>query len=71
MSKKEYLNTRELAEATGISASTWNKRRLTGDSPPHLKIGASVRYDLATVRAWMAARERRSTSENKSAPAAA
>jgi hypothetical protein len=65
LSEKEYVNTRELAEITGVSASTWNKRRLTGDTPPYLKVGASVRYHLPTAKVWMAARERRSTSQMK------
>jgi predicted DNA-binding transcriptional regulator AlpA len=60
----EYVDTRKLAEITGISASTWNKRRLTGDTPPFTKIGKSVRYHVATVKAWMAERERHSTSES-------
>jgi len=59
-----------LAAITGISASTWNKRRLTGDSPPFTKVGKSVRYHLPTVREWLAARQRRSTSESTATAAA-
>ncbi len=62
MPPKEYVNVRELAEVTGVSASTWNKRRLTGDTPPFVKVGASVRYNLATAKDWIAARQRTSTS---------
>ncbi|WP_404289297.1 helix-turn-helix transcriptional regulator [Microvirga sp. RSM25] len=64
MDHHEYVDTRKLAEITGISASTWNKRRLTGDTPPFTKIGKSVRYHIPTVRAWMNERVRRSTSES-------
>ncbi len=60
----EYVDVRTLAAITGISASTWNKRRLTGDTPPFAKVGRTVRYHLPTVREWMAARQRRSTSES-------
>ncbi len=67
MDKDEYVDVRRLAEITGISASTWNKRRLTGDSPPHLKIGKSVRYYLPAVKEWLEARERRSTSQSTAA----
>ena len=67
MLPKEYVNTRELAEITGVSASTWNKRRLTDDTPPFIKVGASVRYHLPTITAWMAAHQRRSASELKGA----
>ncbi len=63
MTTNEYVDTRRLAEITGISASTWNKRRLTGDTPPFSKIGKSVRYHVPTVKEWMTERARRSTSE--------
>jgi predicted DNA-binding transcriptional regulator AlpA len=69
MSPNEYVDTRKLAEITGISASTWNKRRLTGDTPPFTKIGKSVRYHVPTVRAWLANLQRRSTSDSAAAAA--
>lgn len=59
----EYVDTKGLEALTGISASTWRKRRLTGDTPPFLKVGKSVRYHIPTVREWMARRQRCSTSE--------
>jgi hypothetical protein len=59
----EYVDTNTLATITGVSASTWNKRRLTGDTPPFIKVGRSVRYHLPTARAWMTDRQRRSTSD--------
>jgi predicted DNA-binding transcriptional regulator AlpA len=64
MDHHEYVDTRKLAEITGISASTWNKRRLTGDTPPFTKIGKSVRYHIPSVKAWMNERVRCSTSES-------
>jgi len=63
MSPNEYVSTRGLAEITGISESTWNKRRVTGDTPPFTKIGKAVRYHVPSVKEWMAGRERRSTAE--------
>jgi predicted DNA-binding transcriptional regulator AlpA len=69
MSPNEYVNVRALAEITGISVSTWNKRRLTGDTPPFTKVGRSVRYHVPTVKQWLAAHQRRSTSD--AAPEAA
>jgi predicted DNA-binding transcriptional regulator AlpA len=59
----EYVDTKGLQALTGISSSTWNKRRLTGDTPPFIKVGKSVVYHVPTVREWLAARSRRSTSE--------
>jgi predicted DNA-binding transcriptional regulator AlpA len=64
MSPNEYVTVKGLAAITGISASTWNKRRLTGDTPPFTKVGKSVRYHVPTIREWLAARQRRSTSES-------
>lgn len=67
MLPNEYVDTRGLAKITGISVSTWNKRRLTGDTPPYTKIGKSVRYHVATVKTWMEEHQRRSTSETNAA----
>ena len=59
----EYVDADGLAALTGISKSTWAKRRLSGDTPPFIKIGRSVRYHLPTVIAWMSRHTRRSTSD--------
>jgi len=58
----EYITVEELALVTGVSASTWNKRRLTGDSPPFFKIGRSVRYKRDDVEEWLGLRSMTSTS---------
>jgi predicted DNA-binding transcriptional regulator AlpA len=63
MKDPEYVDVRTLAAMTGISISTWNKRRLSGETPPYTKVGKSVRYHLPTVQLWLAARQRRSTSD--------
>ena len=63
MSGVEYVDVKGLAALTGVSVSSWNKRRLTGDTPPFCKVGRSVRYHVPTVKTWMAEREHRSTSE--------
>ena len=57
------INTSQLALRTGIAASTWNKRRLTGDSPPHVKIGRRVLYRWTDVEAWLESKLRHSTSD--------
>lgn len=45
-----------LAERLGLSVSTVERLRLKGskDIPPHLTIGKSIRYDIATVEKWLA-----------------
>jgi predicted DNA-binding transcriptional regulator AlpA len=58
------LTTIEAANRCGVSASFLHKSRIRGDGPPFLKIGRrTVRYDVAKLDAWLAAHERRSTSE--------
>jgi len=61
--ENEYVDTQGLEELTKISASTWAKRRLSGDTPPFIKVGRSVLYHVPTAKAWLARRTRRSTSD--------
>ena len=63
MDTHTYLNTDQLAELTGVAASTWRKRRVTGDTPKFLKIGARCVYRLSDVEAWLAERERVATCQ--------
>ena len=60
----ELITTAELERRTGIDASTWAKRRLSGDTPQYLKIGRSVRYRWSDVEEWLTRRARTSTSES-------
>ena len=59
----QYIDTERLAALTGIAASTWSKRRLTGDSPPFRKVGRRVLYHWADVEAWLDGCVRQSTSD--------
>lgn len=59
----EYLNTHQLAERTGIAASTWTKRRTSGDGPRYIKAGRRVFYRWPDVEAWFAKQVRTSTSD--------
>jgi predicted DNA-binding transcriptional regulator AlpA len=63
ISEAEYINTADLEALTGVSRSTWAKRRLRGDTPPYIKLGRSVRYHLPTAKDWLAGRVRHSTSD--------
>lgn len=65
MSKRapDFLTTQHLAERTGIAASTWSKRRVTGDGPPYIKAGRRVLYRWRDVEAWFATQARTSTSD--------
>ena len=66
-----YLDTSGASALTGISESTLEKQRLTGGGIPFIKAGRLVKYSVADIHAWMAARRRCSTSEKLSVAAAA
>jgi predicted DNA-binding transcriptional regulator AlpA len=54
----------DLERLTKKARSTWQKKRLTGDGPPFVKIGRSVRYPSSLVKAWLLAHPRlQSTSD--------
>ena len=57
------LNVREAAVRLKLSVSSLNKRRITGDTPPFLKFGRSVRYRRSDLDLWTAKHVRHSTSE--------
>jgi len=61
----QIIDTAELARRTATGETTWAKRRMLGHphSPPHLKLGRSVRYRWSDVEAWLETRQRQSTSE--------
>lgn len=64
---KRYLRTKQASEYTGIPCSTLAKRRLRGDDPEYIKIGAAVFYDIEVLDRLMASRRRRSTSDTAEA----
>jgi predicted DNA-binding transcriptional regulator AlpA len=49
------LDDRELERRTGRKRSTWQKKRLTGDGPPFIRLGRLVRYRQSEFEAWLAA----------------
>ncbi len=64
MSTIVLLTPRETAEQIlRCSERTLERRRLEGDGPPFVKIGASIRYPLNELERWLADNTRRSTSE--------
>ena len=58
MRTKNRLNDAECAEYIGMSTSWLRRSRCEGNpvSPPFLKIGKSVRYDIADLDQWLRAR---------------
>jgi predicted DNA-binding transcriptional regulator AlpA len=63
----ELLDEREVAEITGESTRTWERRRASGDGPPYYRLGRSIRYDRNEVLEWVRQRRRKSTSEPEAA----
>jgi predicted DNA-binding transcriptional regulator AlpA len=56
MESVKLLSDRDLARVIGRSRSSIQKDRLKGGSVPFVRIGRLVRYRLADVEAWLAAR---------------
>jgi excisionase family DNA binding protein len=57
------MTPREASAYLSLSVGRLAKMRLTGDTPPYVKIGASVRYRRADLDEWLAGRVRISTSD--------
>jgi hypothetical protein len=51
------------AEILGLNVKTLRNWRVVGGGPPFAKLGGSVRYSPAQVRAWAGERLRLSSSE--------
>jgi hypothetical protein len=64
------LDVSQAAVRCGVSISFLNKLRTTGGGPPYSKLGRAVRYLDSKLDAWIAAQERRSTSEQPPKPVA-
>jgi excisionase family DNA binding protein len=61
----DILKTPEAAGYVRLGVPTLERLRLTGDGPPFIKAGKSVRYRKADLDAWLESRLVRSTSETR------
>jgi predicted DNA-binding transcriptional regulator AlpA len=57
------LRTPAAADYLGYAESTLEKKRLTGDGPPFIRLGRVIVYDTRDLDSWLAERRARSTSE--------
>jgi predicted DNA-binding transcriptional regulator AlpA len=57
------LRTPAAADYLGYAESTLEKKRLSGDGPPFIRLGRVIVYDTRDLDAWLAERRARSTSE--------
>ena len=60
----ERIKTPAAAVYVGLSTSTLEKLRLTGDGPLYLKLNRAVVYDTSDLDDWLQSRRKRSTSES-------
>ena len=61
------LRTGAAADYVGYAESTLEKKRLTGDGPPFIRLGRTIVYDTADLDRWLAARRATSTSDRTGA----
>jgi predicted DNA-binding transcriptional regulator AlpA len=57
------LTPKETADRLKVSLSWLAKARMSGDGPPYIRVGRSIRYSDAALLQWMKSRQRLSTSE--------
>jgi hypothetical protein len=60
---QKLLNSVAAGQFLDLSAHTLAKKRMTGDGPRFIKLGAAVRYDLKDLQEYVARRVRLSTSD--------
>ncbi len=67
MSTSRILRTRKAASYVGLSASTLEKMRLSGDGPRFVRLGRVVGYDVQDLDAWI---DQRRAQTSRPEPAA-
>lgn len=55
--------TPEASKIAKLSESSLEKRRISGDGPPFIKIGRRVLYYPSDIHRWLASKKRVSTSD--------
>lgn len=63
MSGMEVFDTRQAAQAYGLSESWLNKLRVTGGGCPYIKAGRRVLYRKSDFAEWVESQLRTSTSD--------
>jgi excisionase family DNA binding protein len=63
LEKTRWLTRKEAAEYLRLGESTLAKLFVSGDGPPAIKVGRSVRYASSDLDGWMLKRRRNSTSD--------
>lgn len=55
---EKLLDSATVAEIIGLAPTTLAKRRVSGDGPPFVKLGARVLYPARELQEWIEARPR-------------
>src|SRR5262249_38476890 len=67
--QRRVLRTRAAADYVGLTPSTLEKKRLSGDGPPFVRLGArAVGYTVDDLDAFVEAGRRTSTSDSGEGP---
>ena len=62
--RDELVSTEELHKLTGFSKRFWEARRISGNTPPFLRVsGRAVRYRWGDVEQWLNTMKRNKTSD--------
>ena len=61
--QNQRLRTSDAEAYCGLSKSTFDKYRLTGEGAVYLKLGRSVVYNISDLDIWLESKRRVSTSD--------
>ena len=59
------LRTSAATDYLGYAEATLEKKRVTGEGPPFIRLGRVIVYDTRDLDAWLAARRAMSTSDQR------
>jgi predicted DNA-binding transcriptional regulator AlpA len=68
---RTFLTTKETADRLRLSESALEKKRVDGTGPVFVKLGKSVRYEIAALDEWISAGRHKSTGTPLNATVAA
>jgi predicted DNA-binding transcriptional regulator AlpA len=68
--EQKFLTTKEAANRMRLSESALEKKRVDGTGPVFVKLGKSVRYEIAALDDWISAGRHKSTGIPLNATAA-
>lgn len=61
---QRVFTTAQAAQFCGLSPRTLEKYRVSGDGPVYIKLGRSVRYQLADLQNWIDGNRLQNTAQN-------